>query len=158
MYSAVIFLFETGLLTHTVLCNEKTPEIPTRLFWPETSHFWQSFLAFHFLLIISWFLKLLCLTSLCSTILWRFSGVSQPFLPFNGIWATEPAIILDTEINWIISTLCKVCDHLWSQNVLEAHNLKFFMEELDVRTCSWEQLCQSFSLNLPFFSWPGWNL
>ena len=127
------FLFETGLLTHTVLRNEKTPEIPTLLFWPETSHFRQSFLASHFLLIFSRFLKLLCLTSLFSKILWRFSGVSQPFLPFNGIWATEPAIILDTEINWTILTLCKVCDHLWSQNVLDTHNLKFFMGELEVR-------------------------
>ena len=129
------FLFETGLLTHTVLCNEKTPEIPTLLFWPETSHFRQSFPAPHFRLIFSRFLKLFCLTSLCSSILWRFSGVSQPFLPFNGIWATEPVITLDNfvVIHWTVLTLCKVCVHLWSQIVLEAHNLKFFTRDLEAR-------------------------
>ena len=128
------FLFETGLLTHTVLRNEKTPEIPTLLFWPETSHFRQSFPASHFRLVFSRFLKLLCLTNLCCTILWCFSGVSQPFLPFNGFRATEPAIILDAVIHWTVLTLCKVCIHLWSQNVLEAHNLNFFTGELDVHT------------------------
>ena len=123
--------------------------IPTLLFWPETSHFRETFPGSHFHLIFSWFLKLLCLTSLFSTILWRFSGVSQPFLPLAGS-KHEPAIILDVVIHWTVLTLCKVYIHLWSQNVLEAHNSKFFTGGArgSCLHCSWEQLCQS--LNLPF--------
>ena len=71
----------------------------------------------------------------------------------------ELAIILDVVIHWIALTLFKVGVHLWSQNVLEAHNLKFFTGELEVGAFiahGSSYICRS--LNLPFFSLQGWNL
>ena len=61
----------------------------------------------------------------------------------------EPAIILDAVIHWITLTLFKVCIYLWSQNVLEAHNLIFHGGARGWHLHrSREQLCGS--LNLPF--------
>ena len=48
-------------------------EIPTLPFWPKTSRFRQIFPVSSYL----------CLTSIFSTILCRFSEVSQPFLPLG---------------------------------------------------------------------------
>ena len=61
----------------------------------------------------------------------------------------EPAIILDAVIHGIALTLFKVCIHLWSQNILEAHNLIFHWGARGWHLHrSREQLCRS--LNLPF--------
>ena len=89
------------------------------------------------------------LTSLCSTILWRFSGVSQPFLPL-----------------WDQSN--RTCDNFGHRNKLDyfdfVQGLRSFVVSKCLRHtqlkifhggargsrlhCSWEQLCRS--LNLPF--------
>ena len=61
----------------------------------------------------------------------------------------ETAIILDAVIQWIALTLFKVCVHLWSQNILKAHNVIFHRGARGWHLHrSWEQLC--WSLNLPF--------
>ena len=62
----------------------------------------------------------------------------------------EPAIILDAVIHWITLTLFKVCIYLWSQNVLEAHNLTFFTGEIQAWPSSLVAAMRA--LKPPFFS------
>ena len=69
----------------------------------------------------------------------------------------EPAIILDAVIHWITLTLFKVCIYLWSQNVLEAHNLKFFTGEIQAWPSSLVGAAMR-ALKPPFFSSQGWYL
>ena len=68
----------------------------------------------------------------------------------------EPAIVLDAVIHWITLTLFKVCIYLWSQNVLETHNLKFFTGEIQAWPSSLVAAMRA--LKPPFFRSQGWNL